>query len=134
VPTDTAQVSLMESPDTVVVAKEKKTEHIVQTGETLYAIANQYEVGVMDLVNWNNLSLQEAIKPGQVIRLTEGPSAPPTEPAPVVPVELDHIVKPTDTLYSIARKYDVTIQDLMTWNDKKDFTLAVGERLKVKRR
>ena len=52
----------------------------------------------------------------------------------VTPVELDHIVKPTDTLYSIARKYDVTIQDLMTWNDKKDFTLAVGEKLKIKRR
>lgn len=134
VPTATEQVPLEESPDTVVVAKEKKTEHIVQTGETLYAIANQHEVGVMDLVNWNNLSLQEAIKPGQVIRLTESPSAPPTEPAPVDPVELDHIVKPTDTLYSIARKYDVTIQDLMTWNDKKDFTLAVGEKLKVKRR
>ena len=114
--------------------KEKKTEHTVQTGETLYAIASQYELGVMDLVNWNNLSLQQSIKPGQVIRLTEPQPTPASEKAAAEPIELDHIVKPTDTLYSIARKYDVTIQDLMAWNDKKDFTLAVGEKLKVKRR
>jgi membrane-bound lytic murein transglycosylase D len=88
----------------------------------------------MDLVNWNNLSLQESIKPGQVIKLVEPPPERQQSSQRRGPVDLDHIVKPTDTLYSIARKYDVTIQDLMAWNDKKDFTLAVGEKLKVKRR
>ncbi len=122
------------SPDSVAVVKEKKTEHTVKAGETLYAIASQYEVGVMDLVNWNKLSLQESIKPGQVIRLTEPQPDRPVEVAAAQPVELEHIVKPTDTLYSIARKYDVTIQDLMSWNEKKDFTLALGEKLKVKRK
>lgn len=131
-----ATVEPLASGDSVAIIKEKKTEHTVQTGETLYGIASQYQLGVMDLVNWNNLSLQESIKPGQVILLQE-PIAPKVlteQPKAAEPVELDHIVKPTDTLYSIARKYDVTIQDLMAWNDKKDFTLAVGEKLKVKRR
>jgi membrane-bound lytic murein transglycosylase D len=121
--------------DTVTVVKEKQTQHTVQAGETLYAIASLYEVGVMDLVNWNSLSLQESIKPGQVIQLTEPQPAPSEEAVSAPPpIELEHIVKPTDTLYSIARKYDVTIQNLMSWNDKKDFTLAVGEKLKVKRK
>jgi len=123
-----------EAPDTAAVVREKKTQHTVQARETLYAIASLYEVGVMDLVNWNNLSLQESIKPGQVIRLTEPQPAPVVEAVSAPPAELEHTVKPTDTLYSIARKYDVTIQDLMSWNDKKDFTLAVGEKLKVKRK
>jgi membrane-bound lytic murein transglycosylase D len=42
------------------------------------------------------------------------------------------VVKSTDTLYSVARKYNVTIKELMEWNNKKDFTLAVGEKLTVK--
>ena len=46
--------------------------------------------------------------------------------------EIIHEVKPSDTLYSVARQYNVTIQELMDWNNKSDFSLAVGERLKVK--
>lgn len=45
-----------------------------------------------------------------------------------------HEVKPSDTLYSVARQYGVTIQDLMEWNQKKDFSLAIGEKLKIVQR
>jgi membrane-bound lytic murein transglycosylase D len=47
--------------------------------------------------------------------------------------EIEHEVKASDTVYSIARKYGVTIKELMEWNNKKDFTLSVGEKLKVHR-
>jgi membrane-bound lytic murein transglycosylase D len=85
----------------------------------------------MDLVTWNNLNLQEGIKPGQVLKLVDSQSVVDTTPAPKLVTEIEHIVKSTDTLYSVARKYNVTIQDLMEWNNKKDFTLSVGEKLKV---
>ena len=42
-----------------------------------------------------------------------------------------HEVKPSDTLYSVARQYGVTIREIMEWNGKKDFSLAIGEKLKV---
>jgi membrane-bound lytic murein transglycosylase D len=45
-----------------------------------------------------------------------------------------HEVKGSDTLYSVARQYGVTIKDLMEWNDKKDFALSVGEKLRVRPR
>lgn len=105
-------------------------EHIVQSKETLYAIARLYKVGVMDLVQWNDLDLQQGIKIGQTLRVTEPQEiAKYHETAPVS--EIEHVVKPSDTVYSIARKYGVTIKELMDWNSKKDFTLAVGERLKI---
>jgi len=44
-----------------------------------------------------------------------------------------HDVKPSDTLYSVARQYGVTISQIMEWNGKKDFNLAVGEKLRVAR-
>jgi membrane-bound lytic murein transglycosylase D len=44
-----------------------------------------------------------------------------------------HEVKTSDTLYSIARQYNVTIKEIMEWNEKKDFSLIVGEKLKILR-
>ncbi len=114
------------------VKQSVKNEHVVQAGETLYGIAKLHDLSVMDLVSANNLNLQQGIKPGQVLQLK------PNQPAESEPVvvekvtETEHIVKSTDTLYSVARKYNVTIQDLMEWNGKKDFTLSVGEKLKIR--
>jgi len=63
----------------------------------------------------------------------EGASLEITEtPQYIVPTEQVHEVKSTDTLYSVARQYGVTIKDLMEWNDKKDFALSVGEKLRVR--
>lgn len=42
-----------------------------------------------------------------------------------------HEVRASDTLYSVARQYGVTIKDLMSWNQKKDFDLSIGEKLKI---
>lgn len=106
--------------------------HIVQPKETLYAIARQYNVSVMDLVSWNDLDLQHGIKPGQVIKLRPAQEANNASGAEEdSPMTLVHEVKATDTLYSIARKYGVTIKDVMEWNNKKDFNLAVGEKLRI---
>jgi len=126
-PADSVTKPVME-----VVIVPKKSMHTVQAGETLYGIAKQYEVGVMDLVNWNGLSLQEGIKPGQILKVSENQPVENTAvETPKKPEEVRHEVKATDTLYSIARKYNVTIKELMEWNNKKDFNLTVGEKLKV---
>jgi membrane-bound lytic murein transglycosylase D len=116
-----------------------KKEHTIQAGETLYAIAQQHQVSVMDLVTWNNLNLQQGIKPGQVLKVADvKPEAeiqkPVKAPEPVKSPEIEHEVRASDTLYSIARKYGVTIKDLMDWNGKKDFAVSVGEKLKINQR
>jgi membrane-bound lytic murein transglycosylase D len=133
-----AQVTVPQPVDTMVqrvpevIVPERPATHTVQQGETLYSIARQYNLGVMDLVNANNLNLQESIKPGQVLKLSESQSIENSVVTPDKLSEVEHQVKPTDTLYSIARQYGVTIKELMEWNNKKDFALSVGERLKVK--
>lgn len=102
--------------------------HTVSAGETLYAISKKYKVGVMDLVNWNNLNLETGIKTGQVLRLQPQEADQRSESAPQ---EVVHLVKASDTLHSVARQYGVTIKELMEWNQKKDFSLSVGENLKI---
>ncbi len=119
------------TPETVSIPADGR--HIVQTGETLYAIARRYDLTVMQIVEINELRLQDGIRPGQVLRLIEEPvieaKAPPRE-LPVRDV-LFHEVRTSDTLYSISRQYNVTINQIMEWNEKKDFSLAVGETLRI---
>ncbi len=115
----------------VAAASQKKDTHVVQAKETLYAIAHMYNVGVMDLVKWNNLDLQQGLKIGQILRVS---SQEPLAQAVSPQKEFIHEVQSSDTLYSIARKYGVTIKDIMEWNEKKDFSLSVGEKLKVRGR
>ena len=111
-------------------------EHVVKVKETLYGIAKLYNVTVMDLVEWNNLSLQEGIKPGQKLRLsvvqrTDSSQAASSLGRDATSQEFFHEVKSSDTLYSIARQYNVTIKEIMEWNEKKDFSLSVGEKIKI---
>jgi membrane-bound lytic murein transglycosylase D len=42
-----------------------------------------------------------------------------------------HQVKAGETLYQIARQYNATIKQLMELNEKPDFNLKVGEKLRV---
>ena len=108
-----------------------KKEHVVQPKETLYGIAKVYGVGVMELVEWNELNIQDGIRPGQTLKIYDANAPQPELPAPTL---IEYEVKTTDTLYGIARKYGVTIKQIMEWNNKKDFTLAVGEKLKIQGR
>jgi membrane-bound lytic murein transglycosylase D len=118
-----------------VLENEIPDEHHVSAKETLYSISRQYGVAITDLLAWNNLSAQQGIYPGQRLVL-RAPSMerPPSDgdhekAKPGIPQT--HTVQASDTLYSIARQYGITIQALMTNNGKRDFVLTVGEKLKI---
>ncbi|MFZ6009132.1 MAG: LysM peptidoglycan-binding domain-containing protein, partial [Bacteroidota bacterium] len=113
----------------IQVPMPARETHTVVPGETLYAIAKIYNLAVMDLVKWNNLDLQQGIKPGLILKLFD--HQPVANGVETTKREIFHEVKPSDTLYSVARQYGVTIKELMEWNGKKDFSLAIGEKLKV---
>jgi membrane-bound lytic murein transglycosylase D len=126
----------LEDTETVTsVPLPVNNKHTVKTGETLYGIAKMYNLSVMDLVNLNDLDLQEGIHPGLILKLSPGQKTVTEEPANetkvLVSQELFHEVKTSDTLYSIARQYSVTIKEIMEWNGKKDFSLSVGEKLRI---
>jgi membrane-bound lytic murein transglycosylase D len=127
------QETVAPEKDSVFSITVKKTEHVVVAGETLYAIAHKNGVGVMDLVNWNSLDLQHGIKVGQILKLSDSQHVAEDEKVSQ-PEEIVHEVRMNDTLYSVARKYGVTIKELMEWNEKKDFSVTVGEKLRVIRK
>lgn len=124
IPVDSSRL-VLQQPETIA---EKPGTHLVKQGETLYAIAKQYNVGVTDLLEWNSLEITSGIKPGQVLAIkpTQTKESVPQSPQTQFIV---HEVKESDTLYSVARQYNVTIKDIMEWNKKEDFKVTRGEKL-----
>jgi hypothetical protein len=45
----------------------------------------------------------------------------------------EHLVQPKETLYAIAKRYSVSIEDIMKWNDLQDANLKSGQALRIKK-
>jgi murein DD-endopeptidase MepM/ murein hydrolase activator NlpD len=109
---------------TVIYADE--TVHIVQKGETIYSLARSYKVTVEDLMRSNGITDPQRLQAGQRLHI------PGTETTAFGPVE--YRVNKGDTLYSIARHYDITLQSLRNANNLSDnYILKEGDRLRIPR-
>ncbi len=112
--------------------------HQVQQGETLFSIAQKYDVEVNQIRGWNQLSSNEPINPGQnlIIFLPEGTEIPEEEPVveePVVPqIPATHVVQKGDTLYSISRQYNVSVADIKSLNSIGTSTIYPGQELRLR--
>ncbi len=98
--------------------------HIVAAQETLYSIAKKYGLSAAELAGYNQISVYESLQVGQQLRV------PNSEIATSTPVGY-HEVKAGETMYQIAQEYSISLRELMEWNEKENFTLKVGERLRV---
>jgi len=102
------------------------TTHVVQAGETLSLIAQQYGVTVAELVTWNAIQDPNTIEVGQVLAIAQVPSfAGDTQ-------TVTHVVQAGETLSLIAQQYNTTVADLVALNDIQDpNVIDVGQALTV---
>ena len=117
---------------TVSTASERRasnaTVHTVQRGEYLLLIARQYGVTIGQLREWNDLE-GSTVHPGQKLRVVAGPAARPEPPSQTV-----HTVRSGDNLTRIARRYGVSVRQIMSWNNLSSETIRPGQRLRIQRR
>jgi len=75
-----------------------REQHVVRSGETLYAIAWRYDKDPKDLARWNKLGSGSLIHPGQVILLSgpNAPSGPQSTPRATSPASADLPPIPTE--------------------------------------
>lgn len=92
-------------------------EHEVQTGESLWKIANKYGTSIDELIEINELK-STVIYPKQIIQIDE---AEENETA-----KDSHKVQAGDTLGKIAKQYDVTVEELKDWNNLQSDVIYVG--------
>ncbi len=109
--------------------------HMVQPGDTLYRIAKSYGLNYHDVAQQNGIPYPYALNVGQRISIYSGYSAAPAAPAPSAgygAAPAFHSVQPSETLYSLSRRYGQSVQQLATWNGLyPPYTLRVGQSLRV---
>lgn len=86
------------------------TVHKVQPKETLFSISRMYGASIDDIKSWNNLK-DNALSVGQEILIKKKEAEADTKT-----VKMTHTVAAGETLYSIARTYNITIDQLKSWN------------------
>lgn len=97
--------------------------YTVKAGDTLYGISQQFGVSAMDIYNLNKLS-STTIGVGQQLLI---PTNLGTNPASY----FTYTVKKGDSLYSIARIYNTTVQDIIDLNHLKSTALSIGQQLRI---
>ena len=114
--------------------------HEVKSRETLTSVARKYGVSVAELRTANELSSKAKVRRGQVLSIpqrtaTALPSANRTaRPANAsASAAVTYRVRQGDTLSSIARQFDTTVDSLKRLNRLSSDRISVGLRLTVKR-
>ncbi len=102
--------------------------YTVQKGDTLYSIATKYKTTPEKIINLNYLK-NNTITPGQVLRI---PEMYTPESEMMVPNYTNYIVKKGDTLYSIARANNISVDTLIKDNALTNNNLKIGQSLKIR--
>ena len=98
----------------------------VRRGDNLYIIANKYNTSVNDIKNINSLTTNN-LGIGQIIKIPISTSIPIN-----TNYYITYIVRKGDSLYSIANKYDMTVDELKSLNNLNSNSLNIGQELLVK--
>ena len=98
--------------------------HQVNEGETLFAIAQRYAISMNDLRGFNQQTDLEKLNIGDTLRIPLFPQLAKGEKA-------RHSVEEGQTLFSIARKYGVDVNDIRAWNALGGQSIAIGQELIV---
>lgn len=101
-------------------------KHSVKRGETLGQIASNYGVNAQQIRNWNNIRGSK-IYPGQKL-LIQSDKADIVHSSTPKKVEY-HTIRKGETLSSIASKYDVSINEIKSWNNIDGVNIKAGDRL-----
>ena len=107
----------------------EKSVYKVQPGDSASVIAEKHGVGLSELLKWNKLSRNTTLKVGtELVLYTSGaPDAPAKEEVVV------HRVAKGQNPTTIARRYGVSVNDLLRWNGwDKNRVLRVGDTVTIR--
>ncbi|OIR62568.1 peptidoglycan endopeptidase [Bacillus sp. FMQ74] len=110
------------------------TKYTVKSGDSLWKIANNYNLTVQQIRNVNNLK-SDVLYVGQVLKLTgkasSGSSSSSSSSNASSGATTTYTVKSGDSLWVIAQKFNVTAQQIREKNNLKTDVLQVGQKLVI---
>lgn len=105
-------------PDTL----ENSITYVVKKGDNLYDIARRYNTSTTNIMKLNNLTSNN-LSIGQVLKIPYSTT---------IPIETNvYIVSSGDNLYSIARRFNTTVDELKRLNNLTSNSLSIGQKLNI---
>ncbi|RKF17378.1 LysM peptidoglycan-binding domain-containing protein [Alginatibacterium sediminis] len=131
------ELLIPQAPDFVVAAAKKSqankkaisgVTHQVVSGDSLWSISRKHEVSTSQLMQWNGLTKNSVLKLGQKIVVK-----PTSVTASADKGQRNYEVVSGDSLSVIAEKFEVSISELLKWNNlNKNHYIKPGQTLKIR--
>ena len=111
----------------------ERIDYRVRRGDTFWDIARSHDVDVQRLAAWNDMAPGDAIHPGQDLAIwIEGSQAGRGGPGESLQ-EVSYTVREGDSLYEIARRFNLDVEDIRRWNSLQPGTyLQPGQSLDLR--
>ncbi len=114
------------------------TKYTVTEGDSLWLIARRFDIHVAELLEWNNLRKNKPLQPGQTLKLNIEAEK---EEENIIQTTVIHnesfteyTVKKGDSLWLIARRFDIHVAELLEWNNlRKNKPLQPGQTLVIRK-
>lgn len=117
-----AQNTITVSKETTSIKGKKYYVHVVEKGQTLFSISRAYHVKYQDAVYDGDI---DKISIGDKVYLPVNEILPPPE-------YKYYVIKKGNTLYSLSKEYDVSVEEIMKLNPRlQENTLKIGEVIKM---
>lgn len=114
-------------------------KYSVKRGETLSHVATKFNVKIVDIKKWNNLSSNN-IRIGQQLTIYNNPSIPnpyvksKDTISSVSDSGMKYRVKEGESLWMIAKRHNCKVADLIAWNNLKNDKIQPGVELTILKR
>ena len=114
----------------------QRHQHTVRSGDTLWDISRSYGVTVNQLTAWNGMAPNDVLRPGQnlVVWLSgdQGQVRAASAAPAAAPQTVHYSVRRGDSLYAIAKRFNVSVSELRRWNNlPRQGYLQPGQRLRI---
>ena len=121
--------------DQLIFLEKKSTKgqteyYVTKTGERLQDIAQRNGIQLQSLLEYNQLDKFSVIEPGTKLYLQ---NAAPQYTSTLQPANSlkYHTVQSKEGLYTISKKYGITVQQIKDWNNLTSNNLSIGQQLIV---
>lgn len=109
--------------------KINNVEHIVEKGQTLYFLSKKYDVSIQDLMRFNQqIGKDMIIKEGMILKIFSKPT-----PKLNVKNHKYHTVEKGQTLYSLSKMYNISVDDLIYLNQLGNPSIGIGDKLIIQK-
>lgn len=123
---DSSEIPTTENPNDSY--NTETVYYTVKSGDTLSSIASRYGTTVQEIAQLNGIQNVNLIYPGQVLRITTNSNVLGSETNSTN--KTYYTIRRGDTLWGISRKYGVSVQNIVSWNNIQNPNLIYpGQRL-----